>query len=143
MQRILLVLALAIFVSPAFAQQKSENCFQKYNSAFEERGSKQVEDGDHEKVIITVRKGALADCFYGKAKVKDNEVKKIYIMFEDGTYGELEKEYKHNDVPLHIINGISRNQVTINDELVNVIFVNHIKPKKKDFMKAPDPDFDF
>ena len=53
----------------AQGDEKSATCHQKYAQVFEKRGAKPVEDGTYDNVIITFRKGSLADCFYGKVKV--------------------------------------------------------------------------
>ena len=42
-----------------------------------------------------------------------------------------------------IENGMSRTMVTVDDELITVLFVKSIRPKKKKYVKAADPDFDF
>jgi hypothetical protein len=44
------------------------------------------------------------------------------------------------DQNITIINGISRAAVTVDDEIVNVIFIKQIKPPKKKFESAPSAD---
>ena len=69
------------------------------------------------------------------------DVNEIYLSFEDDSYERLVKKYKY-DTPVTIINGISKTLVTLDDELINVMFVKKIKPKKKAYKRAADPDFD-
>jgi hypothetical protein len=119
------------------------NCYSKYMKGFEKRGAKKVGDGVHKNVVITVRKGNSADCYLGKAKVKSGTVTQAYRMVTDSTYEELSYDYKHDEVEFEIVNGVAGPKVTDDEEmLVNVLFVQHIKPKQKDYIRAPSPDFD-
>ena len=100
-------------------------------------------DGVHKNVVITVRKGNSADCYLGKAKVEDGTVQEAFRMVTDSTYEEMKYEYKHEEVEFEIVNGVAGPKVTDDQEkLVNVLFVQHIKPKQKDYIRAPSPDFD-
>lgn len=115
------------------------NCYQKYVQKFEERGAREVEDGWHEKVVVTFRQGSLAECWIGKVKVEKNEITQIHIRNSDGTYEIYTKKFK-DDVKASITNGISNTVITVDGELVNVVFPAHINPPKKKFAPAPDPD---
>lgn len=121
--------------------QDDRNCFDKYEDKFEERGAFDVEDGWYEDVIITFRKGNNAECLYGKAKVVDGVVTLIYLKYADGTYEEhpINKRFKHYEAP-KIVNGISKSLITEENEVINVIFVKSIKPPKKEYSAAPNPD---
>lgn len=118
-------------------------CYQKYVEAFERRGATGVKDGTYKDVIVTLRKGSMADCFYGKVTVKNGEidVREIYLMFEDGTHEKIVRKYRYPDQSITIDNGMSKTMVTVDEELINVLFVENIKPKKKAYSRAPDPDF--
>ncbi len=150
MKKVLLGIILFATLAPAsIAQVKkggqevvAPNCYQKYAAVFEKRGAKHVEDGVHDDIIITIRQGINADCFYGRVKVDQGKISKMEFKFEDGTFEFLDKRYKQR-FDGTIQNGMSRSQVTEDDEIINVLFVKHIKPKKKEYMKAPDPNFDF
>jgi|SRR5690554_957381 len=124
--------------------QNEQTCYQKYAKVFEVRGANDVKDGIHKNVIITIRKGSFADCFMGAVKVKHGtiEVNSIKLTYVDGSYDRFDRNYKY-DEPITIINGMSRTMVTRDDELVNVMFIEEIKPKKKAIKRAPEPDFDF
>ncbi len=120
--------------------ETQKNCYQKYASLFEKRGARHVEDGEHDKIVIVFRQGRVAECFYGKVLVEDNKVTEIHRMFRDSTYEKLNKNFKHEDVPMEIQNGMSKTKVTVENELVTVLFIHHIKPPKKEYMRAPAPD---
>lgn len=117
------------------------SCYQEYAKLFEERGSKPIQDGTFDDVLITIRKGSSADCFYAKASVKNGHVEldKLFLKFIDGSYEKLEKAPKFDD-PITIVNGISKTIVTKDEELVNVIFLTHLNPKKKAYKRAPMPN---
>tara|TARA_R110000868_G_scaffold104848_4_gene288887 strand:+ start:2960 stop:3385 length:426 start_codon:yes stop_codon:yes gene_type:complete len=124
-----------------FAQEN--NCYQKYIKVFEVRGANIVEDGNYDDVIITIRKGSYSDCLIGKVKVSNGIVdpKSIQLTFVDGSFESFDRSYKYED-PITIINGVSKTMVTKDEELINVMFVDAIKPKKKAFKRAPEPEFD-
>ncbi len=123
--------------------QNEPTCYQKYATGFEKLGAFEVNDGAHE-VVVSIRKGSYADCFVGKVKVMNGVVLKnsIQLSYVDGNYEDFDREYKFED-PITVINGMSKTMVTADDELVNVLFINKIKPKKKALKRAPEPDFDF
>ncbi|GIV40930.1 MAG: hypothetical protein KatS3mg034_0240 [Vicingaceae bacterium] len=142
-----IILSFILFISfyHVFSQEEAEpTCYQKYALVFEKRGAFPVKDGTYDDVIITFRRGSSADCFLGKATVKDGRIilDELYIKFEDGTYEKIERKFKYPEEPIKIVNGISNSIVCHDDELINVMFVKHIKPKKKNYKKAPEPEFD-
>lgn len=119
-------------------------CYQKYAKVFEERGANNAGDGVFDNVIISIRSGTNADCFNGKVIVKEGKVNPndIYLKFEDGSYEQLKRSYKF-DKPVSVVNGITETLVTKGDELINVMFIKLILPKKKSYERAPEPNFDF
>lgn len=125
------------------AKEKPETCYKEYLKVFESRGAKKVHNGTHENVVVTVRKGDRADCYIGKAKVKGGAVQNVQLMVADSSYEDLRYEYKHQEKDFDIVNGIAGPKVTDEEgKLVSVLFVEHIKPEQKEYMKAPEPDFD-
>ena len=88
--------------------QPALNCFEKYAKKFEERGANNVEDGWHEGVVISIRKGSVAECIPGKVKVENGRIVAIYRQFSDGTFEEtpMKKTYKSGS-EIVIVNGIS------------------------------------
>lgn len=141
MKNLIFILAITFSFSNLFAQS-DEGCHAKYVKVFEVRGANQVADGEHKDVVITVRKGSFEDCFIGKVEVKDGLVDKnsIQLTFVDGTFENFNRAYKSKD-PARIINGMSETMITQDEELINVLFVSAIKPKKKAYKRAPEPDF--
>lgn len=139
--RNLVLIGLIVLNGILFAQET--NCYQKYIKVFEVRGANNVADGTYEDVIITIRKGSFSDCLIGKVKVINGTVdpRSIKLTFVDGSYESFDRSYKY-DEPITIINGVSKTLVTKDEELVNVMFVDAIKPKKKAFKRAPEPEFD-
>jgi hypothetical protein len=145
MRKIITTLILTAIVSVAFAQSPIQTtCYTKYAKVFEKRGATEVVDGVYDDIIITIRKGSMADCFYGKVTIKNGDVgyQNMYLKFEDGTFEKLDLTFKNEKKSIKIVNGISNTFVTEDEELVNVLFVKNIKPKKKKYAKAAEPDFD-
>ena len=145
MKKIITTLILTAIVSVAFAQSEAQpTCYTKYAKVFEKRGAKEVADGTYDNIIITIRKGTMADCFYGKVTINNGDVdyENMYLKFEDGTFEKLDLTFKNEKKSIRIVNGISNTFVTEDEELVNVLFVKNIKPKKKKYAKAAEPDFD-
>jgi hypothetical protein len=117
------------------------NCYLKWLKKFEERGADEVANGTYTDVIITFRTGNNAQCFNGKVDVKDNLIVAFYIKREDGTYEQVTKKMKQAG-PVAIIGGVSQTMLTTEDELINVMFVKKIRPKKAGFQKAVEPTDD-
>lgn len=129
--------------APAGTEEVEPNCYQKYALLFEKRGALEVEDGTYNDVIITFRKGSNADCYNGKVEVVKGIVTAMYIKFSDGTFEKIEKKYKNDPAHMNIVNGMSSTLITKDDEtLINVLFVKKIKPKKKEYQRAPEPAVD-
>lgn len=148
MKKILLSLSLLFITGAFYAQDADEDqvtCYQKYATVFETRGAYDVEDGVYDDVIISFRKGSMAECYYGKVVVKNQQinVNEMYLKFEDNTFEKISKKFRYPDQEINITNGMSRTMITVDDELITILFVKKIKPKKKSYVKAPDPDFDF
>jgi len=148
MKKILLSLLTIITISSINAQTKDEaqtTCYQKYAEVFEKRGAEDVDDGVYDNVIITFRKGSMADCFYGKVTVKNGAINtgEMYLKFVDDAYEKIERKFRYPNQVVKIINGMSGTMVTVDDELIDVLFTKKIKPKKKSYVRASDPDFDF
>ena len=119
--------------------QVEANCYLKWAQKFEERGASDVEDGTYTDVILTFRNGSNAQCFNGKADVKSNMVTAMYLKLEGGAYELVKRKWKYEIKDVTIQNGMSKTLITIDDELINVLFVKKIKPKKRGYEKAPDP----
>ncbi len=134
------LMASAVFAQ-APANDDENSCFLQYSRVFESRGANIVENGTYDNVIISVRQGSRNDCYKGKVIVEKNAVITMYLKFTDGQYELFDPVFKFKQ-DAAITNGISKTLVTTDDKLINVLFVNHIKPKKKSYEKAPLPSID-
>lgn len=143
--KILITLFLVTVFTVASAQngsQKTADCYEEYVKVFENRGADEVTDGKYDTVVVSIRvNNGSTYCYMGKADVRDAMVRRLWIMFEDGTYEEFKMFFKTQD-PTTIKNGISRTQVTTDNEMLNIFFITKIKPKKKQYKKAPLPKFE-
>lgn len=117
------------------------NCYTKWKNKFEERGAEEVKDGTYDDAIICFRNGNNANCLTGRAEVKGGKVTAMYLRLEDGSYEQVKKKLKF-DVPMIITNGISAALLTMDDQLINVIFPSSLKAKKAGYVKAPEPGDD-
>lgn len=141
---------LAVTIALTTAQMKSQNeepreltCYNKWSQKFDERGAEDVEDGIYTDVIITSRIGSKANCWSGKAEVRNKKLIKCYIMKEDNSYEEVTRTWKGtSNKEVSIINGISTSMITVHNELINVLWPKKIKAKKAAAKKAPDPTDD-
>ncbi|MGZ4033281.1 MAG: hypothetical protein ACXVPY_05585 [Bacteroidia bacterium] len=122
--------------------ENTNSCYSKWAQKFQDRGAEDVADGSYTDVIISIRSGADAECYNGKCDVKDGRVVAMYIKLEDGSFEPLKKKSRYENVPLVITNGMSSPLLTMESELINVLFVKKIKPKKAGFVKAADPSDD-
>ena len=146
MKKFISTFIITLIVTTVFSQDGTgTTCYMKYAKVFEKRGAYQVNDSIYDDIIITIRKGTLADCFYGKVNVKNGniDIHNIYLKFEDATYEKLDLKFKYDAKLIEIVNGMSNVILTEDEELVNILFVKKIKPKKKKYATAADPDFDF
>ncbi len=116
------------------------NCFNKWSQKFEERGAEEVADGSYTDVIITFRHGASAECFEGKAVVKDKKIDAFYILLDDGTFDQVIRVWKNDtEKNVTITNGISKTLITKDNQLINIIWPKKLKAKKAGFKKAAEP----
>jgi len=118
------------------------NCYYKWAKKFDERGAEDIADGIYTDVIISFRTGPDAECYNGKCEVKGGVVVAMYMKLEDGTYEQIKKKPRHENISMTITNGMSSPFLTIDGELINVLFIKKIKPKKASFQKAVEPTDD-
>ena len=118
-------------------------CYNKWSQKFDERGADEVEDGIYTDVIITSRIGSKANCWSGKAEVRNKKLIKCWIIKEDNSEEEVTRTWKNNsNKDVTIINGVSTSMITVHNELINVLWPKKIKAKKAAAKKAPDPTDD-
>ncbi len=121
---------------------EENNCYTKWAQKFQDRGAEDVVDGTYTDVIISIRNGADAECYNGKCDVKDGKITAMYIKLEDSSFEQIKKKSRYENVPLVITNGMSSPLLTMESELINVLFIKKIKPKKAGFVKAAEPTDD-
>ncbi len=144
MQKIIILLLFVVSINIK-AQETAKvelNCYNKWAQKFDERGAEDIADGSYSDVIITFRTGSNAECFQGKAIVKEHKVEIFYIMLDDGTYDQVQRVWKSDIKDISINNGISKTLITKDNQLINIIWPKKIKPKKAGFKKAPEPTDD-
>ena len=122
---LLFLLSLGISLNAQENTKPDLNCYNKWALKFEERGAEEITDGSYTDVIVSFRLGANAECFQGKAIVKDKKVESFYILLEDGTYEQVIRVWKSEVKDVTITNGISKTLITKDNQLVNVLW-----PKK-------------
>ena len=84
---------LAVTVLLTTVQIKAQNeeareltCYNKWSQKFDERGAEEVEDGVYTDVIITSRIGSKANCWSGKAEVRNKKLIKSIQFGQNGMY---------------------------------------------------------
>ncbi|MBK6983251.1 MAG: hypothetical protein IPL10_15810 [Bacteroidetes bacterium] len=143
-------LLIAVTLLLTTAQIKAQNeepreltCYNKWSQKFDERGAEEVEDGVYTDVIITSRIGSKANCWSGKAEVRNHKLIKCWIIKEDNSEEEVTRTWKNNsNKEVSIINGVSSSMITVHNELINVLWPKKIKAKKAAAKKAPEPTDD-
>ncbi|MBK6525305.1 MAG: hypothetical protein IPG07_06965 [Crocinitomicaceae bacterium] len=103
-----------------------------------ERGPYAIGDEVHRNVYISFIEDGESYCVAGKARVEYGKIVSIWLMFEDGTYDLMESDKfsnKTKGAPT-IVNGISEEIITKDGQHLYIIFVDKIKPKKKNIRLA-------
>jgi len=130
-----------LFIGSSFSAQELFTCYDEWKKVFENRGAHPVEDGVHDKIVAIIRTEDNTDCFTARAVVRGGIVTEIALYFDDDSYEKKEYEFKKN-MPWSINNGMSRTRITVDDEMITVMFTDKIMPKKKKLKAAPKPTFD-
>lgn len=138
---LLIITVVAVNAQSAKKSSEDMNCYLKWAQKFEIRGAEDIADGIYTDVIITFRNGSEAECFNGKCDVKEGKIIAIYTKLEDGSYELVKKKFR-SGFPATITNGMSNTVLTLENELINVLFIKKIKPKKAGFQKAAEPSDD-
>ncbi len=145
MKQVILALLLTFPVFTAHSQttKKEPTCFEQYKKEFDERGAYVVDDGRYTGVIISIVTAQGTDCVYGKVAVEGGHVINIWLQYEDNSYDFLDRKYKNANSKVRIVNGITEPLYSTQDETIYVIFVDKIKPRKKQLKKAAGPQGNF
>lgn len=138
MRRTILLLFLTFLFSGAFAQT---GCLQEWRKVFEERGSYSVSDDMHRKVYISFVEKGESWCVLGKARVENGKIVSVFLQYEDGTYELMDMKLLNKDGKAPgVTNGISEEIINEANEHFHVIFVEKLKPKKKEYKTVGGPD---
>lgn len=126
----------------SLAQNEEVSCYNQWAKAFEIRGAEEIKDGWHDGVVLSIRRGSKNMCYTAKVQLEKGAVKDMFIKYVDGKYEPYLPKLKYEDQKAVIINGITKTLQTTDDELINIIFINHLKPKKTAYELAPLPNPD-
>lgn len=131
---------LLLGINSTLAQDKELNCFQVYEEAFEERGSFTVSDNIYRNVMISFFEGDEVYCVRGKVRVENGYITSIFYYYDDNTEELYDKKF-HNlkGEPASVSNGISEIIVNADRERLRVVFIDKLKPKRKQLQKMDIP----
>ncbi|UKN03251.1 hypothetical protein K6119_06950 [Paracrocinitomix mangrovi] len=136
MKKLFLLLLFSSVVTGAFSQ----GCLQAWKDAFKKRGAYTVADDMHRKVYIHFADGEDSYCVEGKARVENGKIQSVFLQFEDGTYELMDMKITNlagNQAGIE--NGISEEMINEKGEHFFVIFVEKLKPKKKEYKTVGGP----
>lgn len=138
MKRTILLVFLTFLFSGAYAQT---GCLQEWRKVFQERGAYSVSDDMHRKVYISFVENGESWCVLGKARVENGKVVSVFLEYEDGTYELMDMKLLNKDGKAPAIeNGISEEIINEAKEHFYVIFVEKLKPKKREYKTVGGPD---
>ncbi len=137
----LYILSALLFISTTFSAQELFTCYDEWKKVFENRGAFFVNDGEHDKVVVVVETEKATNCYTASVGVKGGVVISTALYFDDDSYEAVEYEFKEA-LAWSINNGMSKTRITVDDEMITIMFTDKIKPKKKKLKSAPKPNFD-
>lgn len=138
MKKGLLALIIGMTIS---AGVYAQDCFTKLQKAFDERGSYSIADDMHRNVILSFFEDGTSYCISGKCRVENGLITSIFMQYEDDTYELMNaKFFNSKKEPPTIVNGISEMIFTSDNEKFKVVFIDQLKPKKKQFKSVDLPD---
>lgn len=138
----MIITSLSGFSQTDDEKKDEESCYRKWYKIFQLRGADEVEDGDYENVVVSLRQGVHGSCYYGKVSVKKGVLKSIEIRIVDGKYEKVSFDVKEDYA---IVNGISETIVAKlrgNRHELNVVFKDKLRPKGNSYDQAPDPEIE-
>jgi hypothetical protein len=143
MKKLLFAALIGMLAAGSVAAQttpvQEKTCLEKWQDAFKKRGADAIGDGMHRNVIVSITDKEGTECFVGKARVELNKVNSIFVLLEDETYELFEPDQFKEKAPRKIENGVSEAWVSNDNRTFRVVFIEKLKPKAKEFKKAPDP----
>ena len=136
MKKTILLFLFSFIVTAAFSQ----GCKNAWKDAFDKRGAYSVSDDMHRKVYVHFEAGEDSYCVAGKARVENGKIVSVFLQFEDGTFELMDMKITNlKGQPAGISNGISEEMVNEEGEHFFVIFVEKLKPKKKEYKTVGGP----
>ena len=88
----------------------------------------------HRNVILSFFEDGASFCISGKARVENGLIISVFKQFADDTYELMEKKfYNSKKNPPTIVNGISEMIYNTDSEKFKVVFIDALKPKKKEY----------
>lgn len=128
-------------VSNAQKNGKELNCFERYEEAFNERGAYTTSDNIYRNVMISFFEGDDVFCVRGKVRVEKGYISHIFYYYDDNTEELYDKKFHNvNGEPPSIKNGISELIINQDRERLRVVFIDRLKPKKKQLQRMDVPD---
>lgn len=152
MKKKLLFVLIGLFIigysQSTSAQTKTEktspksNCYQVYKDAFAKRGSETISDNMYRNVMIVFfRKDNSVSCIRGKVRVEGGYITSIFYYYSDGSSVLYDKPFANTDnKPPSVHNGISEEIINADHEHLRIVFVDKLKPKKKQLEQMTIPD---
>jgi hypothetical protein len=141
MKKVVLLAFVAVVSFTSLFAQKNENCYEKLENAFLERGSYTVSDDIHRNVFISFFEEDEVYCVKAKVRVENGFITAIFYYFDDNTSELYDKKF-FNDKKQQptITNGISEMITNADGEKFKVIFIEKLKPKQKNLKRVEIPD---
>lgn len=137
MKKTFLLIFLTALVGTTYGQS---GCFEEWKAVFEKRGAYTITDDMYRNVIISFVKDGQSSCVYGKVRVENGKVVSVFVQYENGEYVLMDQKFTNNSKrPPGIENGISEEIVNEAGEHFYVLFIDKIKPKKREYKKATGP----
>lgn len=137
MKKAFLLLFFSVVFSSIFAQ---EGCYSEWKAVFDKRGAYTVSDDMHRNVIVSFIEDGESYCVYGKARVENGKIVSVFVQYENEEYELMEgKLVNKNKQAPGISNGISEEIINEKGEHFRVLFIDKIKPKKKEYKSAGGP----
>ncbi len=143
----ILILVGLIFFSSNYAQTKA-NCYEDYLKLFKARKTFALTDGEHN-VVVTIRDLKDNACYsvMGKISTEDGQINsKLFLKNSKGNYVPHKKELHENytkeestlKLNLKVVDGMSSNFLTQDKHVINLFFIDFLKPKGPGLQEAPD-----
>ncbi|MDX1350310.1 MAG: hypothetical protein R3279_08685 [Putridiphycobacter sp.] len=141
MKKTILLFLFSGIIMQSFAQT---GCYAEWKKVFEQRGAYTVTDDMYRSVIISFIEGDESFCIYGKVRVENGKIVSIFVQYEDGEFALMDQKFTNKaNRPPGIVNGISEEITNEAGEKFYVLFIDKIKPKKREYKKAAGPGAEF